>query len=276
MARTHNPQDRHRFIDEAGDMTFYTKKNGQKVISIGNEGVSTCFMMGMVHVKEDLASARSKIRRFDKEIEESEFFRSFPSVMKSINHGRHGFYPHAKNDPAELRYEFFKLMLEDIDFSIQVVVGRKIPQIFERQHHGGESEFYADLLSHLLKDKSSISGLVVDVAERGSSTSNVNLQNALKIARERNLKSNRPGELPDGVRFNVQPYDEDPLLALSDYGLWAVQRVYERGDEKFYRLMKKKIVLVLDLYDSLRYEGWKNYYNPRKNPLTCAAIRYQK
>lgn len=115
MATTTNPQDRHRFIDEAGDMTFYTKKHGQKVASIGNEGVSTCFMMGMAHVKEDLDSARSKIRQFDREIEKSEFFRSFPSVMKSIDHGRHGFYPHAKNDPAELRYEFFKLMLDDIN-----------------------------------------------------------------------------------------------------------------------------------------------------------------
>jgi hypothetical protein len=276
MATTTNPQDRHRFIDEAGDMTFYTKKHGQKVASIGNEGVSTCFMMGMAHVKEDLDSARSKIRQFDREIEKSEFFRSFPSVMKSIDHGRHGFYPHAKNDPAELRNEFFKLMLDDINFSIQVVVGRKIPQIFERQHHSGQSEFYADLLSHLLKDKASIEDLVVDVAERGSSTSNVNLQHALEIAHKRSLKSNHTGELTDGIRFNVQPYDEDPLLALADYGLWAVQRVYERGDEKFYKLMKSKIVLVLDLYDEIRYAGWKNYYRPRNNPLTCAAIRFEK
>ncbi|MCI1674155.1 MAG: hypothetical protein LKI34_08080 [Bifidobacterium tibiigranuli] len=48
-------------------------------------------------------------------------------MMKSIDYGRHGFYPHAKNNPAELRYEFFKLMLDDISFYIQVAVGRKIP-----------------------------------------------------------------------------------------------------------------------------------------------------
>ncbi|MBK7110374.1 MAG: hypothetical protein IPH61_14940 [Bacteroidetes bacterium] len=38
----------HRFLDEAGDTAFYGK--GKKAI-IGNEGVSNCFMIGMVKFK---------------------------------------------------------------------------------------------------------------------------------------------------------------------------------------------------------------------------------
>ncbi|MEK0210022.1 hypothetical protein WM015_08035 [Bifidobacterium mongoliense] len=275
MDKSTKTRDRHRFIDEAGDMTFYTRKHGKRIPAVGIDGVSSCFMMGMVHVKEDLESARNKIRDFDHEIESSVFFRSFLSVQKSIRSGRHGFYTHAKNDPAELRYEFFKLMLDDIDFTIQVVVGRKIQSLYEKQHHGKESEFYADLLSHLIKDKASINGLIVDVAQRGSSTSNNNLHHALEIAHSRSINNRRMRELGDGIKFNVQPYDEDPLLSLSDYGLWAVQRVFERGDEKFYQLIKAKIVLVHDLYDQSNYAQYKNYYTPR-NPLSCEAIHYSK
>jgi len=33
------------------------------------------------------------------------------------------------------------------------VVGRKIPALFARKHNGKDFEFYADLLSHLLKNK---------------------------------------------------------------------------------------------------------------------------
>ena len=36
-------------------------------------------------------------------------------------------------------------------FGEEVVVARKIPALFEKQHHGLEEEFYADLLAHLIK-----------------------------------------------------------------------------------------------------------------------------
>jgi len=64
----------------------------------------------------------------------------------------------------------FKL-IKTMDCSLEVVVGRKMPSLFLRKHHGQESEFYADLLSHLLKTKlRQDRKLVLNIAERGPST----------------------------------------------------------------------------------------------------------
>lgn len=228
--------DSHRFIDEAGDMTFFSGKRGPKVSLIGDPGVSRCFMIGMVHVKDDLAAARGIIRDFCATVDDSEFFQSFPSVADRTSKGWHGYYPHASKDPAELRYEFLKLMRDKLDFSAQIVVGRKIPNVYLNKHHRLQREFYADLMSHLLKYTHKIDPLVLDVAERGSSTSNMNLQHAVDVARERSRRGTRTKEMTNAVRFNVQPYDHELLLSLTDYCLWCVQRVFEKGDAKYYRL----------------------------------------
>ncbi len=43
IKKVDGPQDHHRFIDEAGDMTFHSGKRGRKTSSIGMDGVSrTC------------------------------------------------------------------------------------------------------------------------------------------------------------------------------------------------------------------------------------------
>ena len=55
IKKVDGPQDHHRFIDEAGDMTFHSGKRGRKTSSIGMDGVSRCFMIGLVHVKGGMA-----------------------------------------------------------------------------------------------------------------------------------------------------------------------------------------------------------------------------
>ncbi len=153
-------------------------------------------------------------------------------------------------------------------------MGRKIPAIYQQRHNEQPREFYADLMSHLLKSSGKIDPLILDVAERGSSTSNLNLQHAVDIAQQRSRRGTVTHELRNTTKFNVQPYDHEILLALADYSLWTVQRVYEKGDEKFFGLLEPKIVLVHDVYDSSRYFKSKNYYRPKYNPLTRASINF--
>jgi len=57
------------------------------------------------------------------------------------------------------------------------------------------------------------------------------------------------------------------LFAVADYCCWAVQRVFEKGETRFYDYMQDKISLVVDLYDSEKYKSNLNYYT-KKNPLT--------
>ncbi|RIY23238.1 hypothetical protein CJI55_02965 [Gardnerella vaginalis] len=123
-------------------------------------------------------------------------------------------------------------------------------------------------MSHLIKDKGKYPKLVLNVAGRGSTTSNVNLKHSIEIAQERtkNSTNNLPNINASNIKFNTQPYSNEPLLAITDYALWAVQRVFEMGDLYFYNLLldNNKIPLVLDLYDTEHYKNSENYHTKSK------------
>lgn len=251
----------HRFLDEAGDTTFYGKG---KIPIIGNEGVSKCFLIGMVKFKEPLEQIRLQIIELKEKVIKNSYFQNVPSIQKKII--RNSFYFHATDDLPEVRMMFFEL-INGIDCSFEAVVGRKIPAIFNKNHNSKDNLFYADLLSHLLKNKfASNDKLVLNIAERGSSTSNRNLESALTIAKDR-FGKNSQKEIVTKVAFNIQNHTNEPLLNIADYFCWSVQRVFERGEMRFYNYLSEKISLIIDLYDSSKYSNWNNYYNI-KNKLT--------
>ncbi len=257
-----NLHEYHRFLDEAGDTTFYGK---DKIPTIGNSGVSNTFILGMVSFKSSLIDIRNKIIEMQNEVQKSKFYYKVPSVMKRIQKG--GFFYHAKDDLPELRKEFFDFILT-LDCTFQAVVGRKIISLFDKKHNGRETEFYADLLSHLLKDKfNKYSLLVVNVAERANSTAINNLESGLEKARSRFQTKYPEKEIKANISFSVHKFKNEPLLSVADYFCWAVQRVFEKGETRFYDYIINKISLVVDLYDSLSYQDNKNYYT-LSNPLT--------
>ncbi len=49
----------HYFLDEAGDATFYGKG---RVPILGQDGVSSCFILGLLKINEPLNAIREKIR----------------------------------------------------------------------------------------------------------------------------------------------------------------------------------------------------------------------
>ena len=262
----------HRFLDEAGDTAFYGK--GKRAI-IGNEGVSNCFMIGMVKFKEPLLSIRERIMELQNNVASDSYFQ-VKSVLKKKSVA--GFYFHATDDLPEVRKLFFDL-IKSIDCSFEVVVGRKSVDRYETKHKGKEEYFYADLLSHLLKNKlEKEDKLILNIAERGRSTKHHNLQLALEKAKER-LAETKTRKAADGkylsrhdinanAAFNVLYPTQEPLLCVADYFCWAVQRVFEKGETRFYDYLLPQISLVIDLYDAENYAGWRNYYTP-KNPLTA-------
>jgi hypothetical protein len=256
----------HVFIDEAGDTTFFGK--GKENI-VGQNGVSKTFCLGMVQIKEDFDELREKISKKALEIENSSYYSKVASVkMRIKKYGKFVF--HAKDDLPEIRKEFYDFILKQ-NFSLQVVVGRKIMSLYIKKHNSNSNEFYADLLSHLIKDKFNNHKIVLNIAERESSTSAVNLRKAQAKAEERAKKSSKfsQNEIQGKIAFNVQSYSTDPILCLADYSLWAVQRILEKGETRFYDYIFDKIVLVVDLYDyqDKTKPKWYNYYH-KDNPLT--------
>ena len=263
MTKKRDKEFFHRFLDEAGDTTFYGKG---KIPIIGKvEGVSLCLILGMIKFKEPLKELREKIITLQKEVENDKYYLNVPSFQKKKN--KSGFYFHATDDIPEVREKFFKF-LKTIDFSFEAVVGRKIYDIFLKKHNTKEEEFYGDILSHLLKNKFEIEGkLILTISERGTSTKNINLTKAQEKAKAR-FKRIKPakGTKTEFV-FNIQNPTREPLLNVADYMCWAVQRVFERGEMRYYDFTQEKISLIIDIYDTEKYSGNKNYYNER-NKLT--------
>ena len=71
------------------------------------------------------------------------------------------------------------------------------------------------------------------------------------------------------IRVLIQKNSEEPLLWAVDYVLWTIQRVYEKGEYRYYNFLKDKIKLVHDIFDFEKYP--KNYYSP-KNLLEAKKI----
>jgi hypothetical protein len=264
-----NPPDQtaldkiHRFLDEAGDTTFFGKS---RVPMLGQDGVSLSFSLGMVKFAAPVAEVREQVVNLCRAVEADAYLNRIPSVVKRVQSG--GFFFHAKDDSPEVRERLFK-WIHQTDCSLEMVVGRKIPALFAKKHNGNESEFYADLLSHLLKNKLKLGQRqVINIAERGKTTRNHVLQLAMQKATERFAKKQDAAEISSEVVFNVQTPRTEPLLSVPDYLAWTVQRVFERGETRHYDYMRERISLVVDLYDAEKYEGSRNYYTP-KRPLTA-------
>ncbi|EIJ40213.1 hypothetical protein JoomaDRAFT_3267 [Galbibacter orientalis DSM 19592] len=88
------------------------------------------------------------------------------------------------------------------------------------------------------------------------------------MAKQRFAKINENKNTKTEIVFNVNYPTKDPLLNLADYFCWTIQRVFERGEIRYYNFIKEQIKLVIDLYDAEKYENCKNYYNNNDNPLS--------
>ena len=95
----------HRFLDEAGDTTFYG--SGHKLI-LGQDGVSHSFIIGMLKVSEPLPALRAAVSAQQAAVAADDYVNIIPSVAKKMARG--GFYFHAKDDPQEVRAAFFKFI----------------------------------------------------------------------------------------------------------------------------------------------------------------------
>lgn len=240
----------HRFLDEAGDTTFYGKG---KIPIIGSEGVSGSFLMGMLTLNESVVEVRNKVMELQRQIVNDSYFRAVPSIQKKKN--TMGYFLHAKDDVPEVRKMVFDLIAKT-NCKFDIVIGRKDYVIYESRHNGSPSEFYADLLSHLLIDSlNDHEKLVLNVAHRRKCTTHKNLQKGLDKALT--IAANK---YPEGCNdcqmvFNVQQPVTEPIINIADYFLWAMQRKLERGESRYVDFLSAQIGSIRCLYEEDEYVG---------------------
>lgn len=231
----------HRFLDEAGDTTFYGKG---KVPIVGMQGVSNYFMMGMLTVNEPVEEVRKKVIDLQSEILSDAYFNSVRSIQS--RNIRLPYFLHAKDDVPEIRKMGFEL-IRSIDCHFDAVVVKKNYDDFEIKHNRNQADFYADLLSHLLVDNLNEPRLVLNIARRHQCTTQKNLEKGLEKATM--IAKNKYPHSDNGCKvvFNVQQPATEPLINIADYFLWALQRKFEKGESGYADYLAPRTRSVLEL-----------------------------
>ena len=230
------PKKYHHFLDEAGDTTFFGKGG---IPVIGNEGVSNYFSIGLCCFNEALQPIRNRMLSLESEVATSPYYKVGSVVKKIEQTGK--FYFHATDDIPEVRKMFFDFIMS-VDFSFEMVITRKDIEKFVKKHNRSDKELYTDLLAHLLHSKMQIDGKhIFIVSQRGNTTRQARLQMALSKATSI-LKGQVGRTINKGeIILDVVNQKNEPLLNFTDYLCWAVQRKYEKQEERFFEYVKSKI-----------------------------------
>jgi hypothetical protein len=204
------------------------------------------------------------------------YFRGVPSMQPERQ--KTALLFHAKDDLPEVRREVFELIRRHaMRFSAVVRDKLAILAYVRRRneadpdYHYRPNELYDFMVRRLFKERLHKYGAYrVCFARRGRADRTEALTLALDIARQRFAEK-------QGIAVHVaidvvpaSPAQECALQAV-DYFLWALQRTFERHEDRFLRSLWPQCSLVIDADDS-REKGYGRYYT-RQRPLTAAALK---
>jgi hypothetical protein len=253
------PQTQHRYfyVDETGDPGFYGK--GKKLI-VGTEGCSRIFGVGFLRTS-DPDSIRHRLIELRAVLAADRYLAAIPSMQKTMR----AF--HAKDDCPEVRKAVFEC-LDGLDFSVQIVVARKLETVFKTKHQQSQDSFYNDLTSHLFERQLHLaSENTIIFARRGDKAK----QHALRASVEAGVAAFRrkyPNAISTIVDVETAYSADEPLLQAADYALWSVQRAFERGEMRYFEYLRSKIELVWDVYDFAALQAKRQVmYTRRNNPF---------
>jgi hypothetical protein len=261
---------RHYFVDEAGDLTLFDKKGR---VLLGTEGVSNFFMVGVAHLP-DPELARVKLESLRARLLADPYFKDVPSFQPAAMKTAIMF--HAKNDLPEVRREVFAV-LPELKAKAQVVIRRKEVLVREAQslfRYGKKinpNDIYDDMIKRLFRNllhKADENQIVF--ARRGKSARKDALEQAIAKAK-RNFAS-KWGRAYDKPALIQSAYPSEFVgLQVVDYYLWALQRLYEERQDRFFLLLKDDYRLIMDL-DDTRSKQYGEWYSD-SNPLTLEKVQ---
>lgn len=268
------PVIRHYFVDEAGDGTLFNDK-GQVIA--GQEGCSSHFILGMLDVA-DPAGLTQRISELHRQVLDDPFYQGVESLK--CHRQKTAILFHAKDDIPEIRERVFRLLAaEEVRFfavvrdkrGLAVDVRNKNKQSASYRYH--PNRLYDEMVTRLFKNLLHKDlGYQVCFARRGSRDRTDALKKALERARESFRKRwNIAGAAP--IEVTACPSSEHRCLQAADYFLWALQRVYTRGEDRYLSFLWPRTRLVHDV-DDRRKSAFGVYYGP-KNKLTAELIKIE-
>jgi len=262
---------RNYFVDEAGDGTLFDAKG--RVI-VGQLGCSRFFILGVLDAADPPGLAES-LDRLRAALLRDPYFKGVPSMQPTAGKTAVGF--HATDDPAEVRREVIRLLATS-EVRFQAVVKRKasvIAYVRSRNRVSAEYRYHPNelydymvrrLFRNLLHQDSRYN---VCFATRGKSDRTAGLRAALDGARAR-FEQRHVVVNEATIRVWPCPSHRCASLQAADYFLWALQRLYERGEDRYLGVLWPKVSLVMDV-DDTREAEYGTYYT-QKRPLSLAAL----
>ncbi|TWT33907.1 hypothetical protein KOR34_37430 [Posidoniimonas corsicana] len=265
-----SPVVRHYFVDEAGDPTLFNRKG--RVI-VGTPGCSSYFFVGKVDVVDPIALS-GELEQLRESLLADDYFKGVPSMQVEKRKTALAF--HAKDDVPEVRREVFRLLLgHDIRFYAVVhdkqVIARKVIAKNESnpEYRYHPNQLYDRCVSKLFKERlHKDDGYRICFAVRGSSDRTEAFSDALQAAKQA-FRSKWGIESEASIEIIASEPRQTACLQVVDYFLWALQRFYERDEDRFLNLIWAQAGLVHDV-DDTRERGYGVYYT-QANPLTHEA-----
>lgn len=263
---------KHYFVDEAGDPTLFDSRG--RVI-VGEKGCTRFFALGLVDVEnpgqleKDFAQLRAKILA-------DPYFKGVPSLQPSER--KTALFFHAKDDLSEIRREVLALIQrQDVRFSavvrdkLSVLAYVRSRNKTDPEYRYNPNELYDFMVRRLFKERlHKHCAYNICFARRGNSDRSEALIGALETARQQFAAKHGIESQADIVVIPSSPI-RTPALQAIDYFLWALQRAFERGEDRFLQLLWSQCSLVIDA-DDTRQNGYGTYYTKQK-PLTAAALK---
>lgn len=267
MMADHMHQSIHYFVDEAGDTVLFNRKGK---IRIGVEGCSNYFIMGKLEVADPEAVAHA-LEDLRAELLADPYFTNVPSMQPERCKTAVAF--HAKDDLPEIRREVYKLLLKQ-DVRFYAVVRNKhdlLAYVKQRNEQDpdycyNQNEQYDILVRELFrKFHHSAEQVAVRFAKRGRKDRTVALCRALTQA-EQHFEEDFGFAHPAKHEVLSTTPKETVCLQAVDYYLWALQRFYERKEERYLDAVWDQVAEVHDL-DAVE-DGRRGIFYTKEKPLT--------
>lgn len=77
-------------------------------------------------------------------------------------------------------------------------------------------------------------------------------------------------EKQTSITIEARHSHETPCLQAVDYFLWALQRIYERREDRYLNYLQEKVSLIIDI-DDTRHNVYGTYYT-KKRPLRATSL----
>ena len=262
------------FVDEAGDPEIWGRRKEDIII---DRGGSRFFIIGLAHIHHTLAVSTA-LDHLRQNLLADPHYSSIPSMNPAKEKTAKQF--HAKDDHPAVRERVFGLLSQqenDIRFYAVIREKRAVLDSIRRMesidssYRYQPSHLYDAMVRRIFSGRLHFddSRYTVYFAQRGKSPRQGALLSALHNA-QKDYES--LAELPPttpAIRFiSGYPWQFQGLQVV-DYFCWALQRLYERRDNTFWKMLwdAGKIRCVIDLDDVTR--KWPNgQIYSEDNPLT--------